>query len=316
MHHGSGSNSTPATGKIRIKQQTTERRAMHLNLLGTGCPQVDSDRFGPAALVRTDDAVLLFDVGSGVTQRLASAGTKGAEVDLLLLTHLHSDHVIDLYQLIVSSWHQGRERPQRIVGPPGTRAFVDATMALWREERELRIAHERRPSTTALTVEVEEIEDGWTTTLGGTILRAVQVDHQPIPYALGFIVERAGHKLAISGDTRYCPALIEAARGADLLLHECFVHAEMQPVPGVRSAETVNAVASYHTLSSEVGKVATEAGVAALALTHFVPTQFDKDALLAEIRADYAGPILVGEDLMAIDVAARSVRYRGGVIGY
>ena len=203
-----------------------------------------------------------------------------------------------------------------IFGPPGTRGFVDATMALWREERELRIAHERRPSTTALTVEVEEIEDGWSCTRGGTTLRAVQVDHQPIPYALGFVVEQANRKLAISGDTRYCPALIEAARGADLLLHECFVHAEMQPVPGVRSADTVAAVAGYHTLSSEVGKVAAEAGVSALALTHFVPTRFDKDALLAEVRTDFAGPILVGEDLMTVDVAARSVRYREGVIGY
>ena len=289
---------------------------MHLTLLGTGCPQVDPDRFGPAALVRTNDATILMDVGSGVTQRLASAGIKGADLDLVLLTHLHSDHVIDLYQLIVSSWHQGRERPQRILGPPGTRGFVDATMALWREERELRIAHERRPSTTALTVEVEEIEDGWSCTRGGTTLRAVQVDHQPIPYALGFVVEQANRKLAISGDTRYCPALIEAARGADLLLHECFVHAEMQPVPGVRSADTVAAVAGYHTLSSEVGKVAAEAGVSALALTHFVQTRFDQDALLAEVRTDFAGPILVGEDLMTVDVAARSVRYREGVIGY
>ena len=289
---------------------------MHLTLLGTGCPQVDPNRLGPGALVTAVDARVVIDLGSGVTQRLVEAGTRGADVDLVLVTHLHSDHVIDLYQLVVSAWHQGRDRPQTIAGPAGTRAFVDATMAVWAEERALRIAHEQRPSTTALEVSVVEIEDGWTSQLGALTVTAVRVDHAPVPDAFGFVFDDGEHRIAISGDTRYCPALIEAARGVDLLVHECFVHREMQPVPGVRSPETVAAVSGYHTLSSEVGKVAREAGAKALALTHFVPTHFDRAAVLAEVRQDYAGPILIGEDLMSVDVANRTVRHRDGLIGY
>lgn len=91
---------------------------MELTLLGTGCPQVDTRRFGPASLVRHEGLTCLVDCGSGVTQRLLDAENHGAALDVVFLTHLHSDHISDLFQLILSSWHQGRDRPQRIFGPP------------------------------------------------------------------------------------------------------------------------------------------------------------------------------------------------------
>lgn len=276
---------------------------MRITLLGTGCPAVHPRRYGAATLLRSAGASILVDCGSGATQRLVSAGSSGRDLDAVLLTHLHSDHLVDLYQLILSSWHQGRDRPQRIYGPPGTRAHVDGLMALWREERELRIAHEKRPSIEALTVEVTEIAAGEMLEIAGVAVRIVPVDHRPIRHAYGFVFEEEGRKVAISGDTRYCPELIAAAAGADLLVHEVFIHREMKPVPGIRTVETIDATASYHTLSGEVGRVAAEAGAKALALTHFVPPEFDRPALLAEVRRAYRGPILIGEDLMAIDVA-------------
>lgn len=275
---------------------------MDLILLGTGCPNVDVDRYGPATLVRGGGAKVLVDCGSGVTQRLAAAGCSGRDVDAVLLSHLHSDHLVDLYQLIVASWHQGRDRPQRIFGPPGTRAFVDGTMALWKRELDLRIAHERRPSTTALEIEVEEIEPGRVLSFGEMNVSTVEVDHRPVRHAYGFVFEENGAKLALSGDTAYCSALIEAARGADVLLHEVIIHREMKVVPGRRSAETVTNVTSYHTPSGVVGKVAAEAAVGHLVLTHFVPPRFDAAALLAEVRRDFAGKVTLGEDLMRINV--------------
>ena len=86
---------------------------MEMILLGTGCPVVSLERYGPATLVRHGGTSLLVDCGSGVTQRLLEAGTPGNEIDGLLLTHLHSDHLVDLFQLVISSWHQGRARPLR-----------------------------------------------------------------------------------------------------------------------------------------------------------------------------------------------------------
>ena len=81
---------------------------MQLTLLGTGCPKINYRRFGPANLISTLKVKILIDCGSGVTQRLEQIKISSANIDALLLTHLHSDHVVDLYQLIISSWHSYR----------------------------------------------------------------------------------------------------------------------------------------------------------------------------------------------------------------
>lgn len=284
---------------------------MRVTLLGTGCPLAHVERHGPAQVVRSGDTAVLIDCGSGVTQRLVAAGCPGRQLDALLLTHLHSDHLVDFYQLVVSSWHQGRDRPQRVFGPPGTRRFVDGTMALWKPELEQRIAHERRPSTAALEVEVTEIAPGQRLTIGAIAVDVVEVEHQPVKHAFGFVLAGGGRRIAVSGDTRYCKALIEAARGAEVLVHEVFIHREMPVVPGVRSAETVANVMAYHTVSDQVGKVAREAGVGCLVLSHFVPPSFDKPALLAEVKRDFAGPVVIGEDLMSVDAGTGAVDHRG-----
>ena len=288
---------------------------MELTLLGTGCPQCDPDRLGPANLVRHGGKAFLVDCGSGATQRLVSAGTSGRALDAVLLTHLHSDHVVDLYQLIVSSWHQGRDRPHRIFGPPGTRRFVEGTMALWQQELEQRIAHEVRPSTAALEIDVTEIGQGEVLRLDDLVVSAVAVDHLPVRYAFGFVFAAGGKRLVFSGDTAACPAIVEAARGADVLVHECFIHGIMKPAPGLRTEEGLRNVARYHTASHEVGKIASEAGTRCLVLNHFVPTKFDKAAVLAEVRRDYPGPLVIGEDLMSLDLDTMTLRHASAVIG-
>jgi len=283
---------------------------MKVTLLGTGCPQVDTGRYGPANLVRHGDAAFLVDCGSGVTQRLAAAGVSGRALDAVFLTHLHSDHVVDLFQLVISSWHQGRDRRQRIFGPKGTRSFVDGLMRLWEPELRQRIAHELRASTAALEVETVELDDGWSFEEKGVRVTAFAVAHQPVKHAFGFSFEAAGRRAVFSGDTRRCASVVAAARGADLLVHECFIHREMKPAPG-RTPEGLANVASYHTLSDEVGKVAAEAGARCLLLNHFVPVRFDKEALLAEVARDYPGPVLVGEDLMSVDLAPGVIEHAG-----
>lgn len=284
---------------------------MRITLLGTGCPQVHPHRFGPASLVRTAGRSFLVDCGSGVTQRLVAAGCSGAELDAVLLSHLHSDHVVDLYQLIISSWHQGRDRPQRIFGPAGTRAFAEATMEVWRSEREQRIAWERRQSSAAVELDIVEFAEGVIWDANGVRISAFEVDHRPFAPAFGFLFEAGGCRAAFSGDTTVCDNLIAWAKDADLLVHECFIHHEMLARRGGRTDQGLDNVAAYHTLSSAVGKVATRAGARVLLLNHFVPVAFDRDALLAEVTADFAGPVVIGEDLLTIDVKRRAVGFGG-----
>jgi ribonuclease Z len=212
-------------------------------------------------------------------------------------------HIGQSIQVIISGWHQGRDRPVRVAGPKGTRAHVDALMALWKAELQQRIDHERRPSTAGLSVEVEEIDGSWASQQGVVSVRAVEVDHRPVQHALGFVFESGGKTAVLSGDTRPCAALEAAAARCDVLLHEVLVEREMPPVPGRRTVEGIANVASYHTSSRDVGKVASRAGAKALVLTHVVPPHADRARLLAEVAKDYVGPCVIAEDLMQVDLA-------------
>ena len=278
---------------------------MKMTLLGTSCPAVSTRRFGPASLVRHGSLIFLVDCGSGCTQRILAAGSGGHELDGIVLTHLHSDHVIDLYQVIISSWHQGRERAQKIYGPKGTKRFVEQTLKLWQSEREGRIAHEKRRSTAALEVEVIEFEEGIIFQESGLSIRAFAVAHAPVKEAYGFVFESPGQKLVFSGDTGPCESLIEAAQDADVLVHEVFIHGALK-VTGLRTEEGIRAVESYHTLSTELGEIATKSRARCLVLNHFVPPDFDASALIATLRKDFSGPILVGEDLMTFDLETKT----------
>ncbi len=293
------------------------KHPFQIMLLGTGCPVVSPRRYGAGTLIRCGTHAILVDIGSGVTQRLVEAGSSGAEIDALLITHIHSDHLVDLYQFIISSWHQSRDRPQVIYGPPGIRKLVDDHMAAWREERDLRIAFEKRTSTAAFEIEIHEFEDdGVLFGFEGLSVTAVRVEHHPIPHAFGFVFEADGHKAVLSGDTKRCDALIAAAKGADVIVHEVFAHDAEDRPSGTRSAETMTQVANYHTLSTEVGEVAQKAGAGALVLTHIVPPSTDPARLIAEAREHFNGFIAVGEDLMAIDVINRRVDWRGMSAGF
>ncbi len=282
---------------------------MKITLLGTGCPVAHPRRGGAATLVETSEARVLVDCGSMVTQRLVEAGCPGVRLDALLVTHLHSDHLVDFYQLVVSSWHQGRAAPWTVHCPETVTPVIEATMAAWADERALRIAFEHRPSATGLEVACHTLAAGGRFSIGDLEIEPVLVDHAPVAPAYGFVFRSGGKTAVVSGDTAVSEALITAGQGADLLVHEVFLHREMPAIPGRRAPETVAAVASYHTLSTEVGGVARAMGARALALTHFVPPAFDRAALLAEVASDFAGPIFVGEDLMTFDLSSGDVAW-------
>lgn len=292
---------------------------MRVTLLGTGCPLADVHRYGPATLVESGDERWLVDCGSGVSQRLLAHGTNGAGITGVLLTHLHSDHTVDFMQLLISGWHQGRSAPLRVFGPRRTRQFLGDLLAAWRPEFDQRTAHELRPPE-GLEVHVEEIDGDWRLETGALRIASTEVRHQPIPQAFGFRFDALGDgggSAAISGDTAYSPELIELARGCDLLVHEAFVHRDYEVARRDAPAEARRNIASYHTPTDQVGKVAAEAGAAHLALTHFVPLRFDRAGVVADVRADYGGGLSLGEDGMCFAVeSGRVTLLRSGLASH
>ena len=132
---------------------------MLLTLLGTGCPKVDHKRFGPSNLVSSKKSKILVDCGSGVTQRLEEAKISTANIDALILTHLHSDHVVDFYQLIISSWHSYRVKTlENLWSKLELKIFLNKIMNAWKDERNLRIKYEARSSIDAFKLDIKEFD--------------------------------------------------------------------------------------------------------------------------------------------------------------
>lgn len=275
---------------------------MELTLLGTGCPSVDYKRFGPSNLVSTKNTKILVDCGSGITQRLHELKVSSANIDALLFTHLHSDHAVDLYQLIISSWHSYRIKPWKIFGPKGTKKFVKKIMDAWADERKLRISYESRASAKAFDIQVTEFKSIGNIKIKDLSIKYFEVDHKPVKYAYGFCFTNKNKKLTISGDTRPCENLMKYAQESDVLLHEVFIEGEILQINKMRTKKTLHNVQSYHTTSSQVGKVAFIARAKKLVLTHFVPTRFNKNNLKKVVKKDFGKDPVIGQDLMTIKV--------------
>ena len=275
---------------------------MKLTLLGTGCPSVDHKRFGPSNLITTNKAKILVDCGSGITQRLHQLKVSSANIDALLFTHLHSDHAVDLYQLIISSWHSYRIKPWKIYGPKGTKKFVNKIMDAWADERKLRISYEARASAKAFQIDVIEFKSLGEIKVKDLKIKYFEVDHKPVKYAYGFAFIHNNKKLTISGDTKPCENLMKYAQKSDVLLHEVFIEGEILKTNKMRTKQTLHNVKSYHTTSSQVGKVAFITQSKKLVLTHFVPTQFNKNRLKKVVKSDFGKDPIIGEDLMTINI--------------
>jgi len=275
---------------------------MELTLLGTGCPSVDHKRFGPSNLVSIKNTKILVDCGSGITQRLHELGVSSAYIDALLFTHLHSDHAVDLYQLIISSWHSYRTKPWKIYGPKGTKKFVKKIMDAWADERKLRISYESRASAKAFDIQVTEFKSIGNIKIKDLSIKYFEVDHKPVKFAYGFCFKNKNKKLTISGDTRPCENLMKYAQQSDVLLHEVFIEGEILQINKMRTKKTLHNVQSYHTTSTQVGKVAFISRAKKLVLTHFVPTRFNKNNLKKVVKKDFGKDPVIGEDLMTIKV--------------
>ena len=273
-----------------------------LTLLGTGCPSPSSLRYGPSTLFTHKEKNYLFDCGSGVTQRLSAKGIKSSEVELLFLTHLHSDHVMDLYQLYISGWHQGREKKFKVVGPQGTEEFFQNILRAFDNELKGRIEWEQRPNKEGLEFEVIEIDKSFKFKDADLEVTPFEVDHYPVEPAYGYQIKFSDGEqkaIVISGDTRKSENLIKFAQNSDALVHEVFVNLKFDEKR--MSQKTLKNVKDYHTSPKELGEIANAADVKKLILTHFVPPIFDEGKLINIISEVYKGKIIIGEDLMSIE---------------
>ncbi|MGE2714929.1 ribonuclease Z [Mycolicibacterium litorale] len=275
---------------------------IEVTLLGTGNPIPDPLRAGPATLIRAGTQTFLVDCGRGVQQRMAAAGAAANGLTALLLTHLHSDHIADLGDVLVTRWvttFAPHPAPLPIIGPPGTAEFVEDTLKAMRFDIGYRIAH-HADLTAPPPVEVEEVTAGVVWGRDGVSIRVGRTDHRPADPTIGFRIEHDGASVVLAGDTVPCLSLDELAAGAGALVHTAIRKDLIEAMP----AQRIREVAEYHSSVEQAAATAERAGVGILVLTHYMPAiaPGQEEDWRARAAAVFPRQIELGDDLHRVEV--------------
>ena len=273
---------------------------MRITLLGTGSPIPDARRAGPSTLVTADGLTVLVDCGRGVLMRLVAAGVLPPMLDGLLITHLHSDHITDLGDVITTRWVMSPvSRPLTIVGPPGIREVVDHTLASLAPDVRYRIDH-HADLTEGPAVTAVEVQPGDTFTMGSATIRVGATDHKPVEPTVAFRVEVGDVSAVLGGDGVPCAGLDELCRDATAYVQTVIRDDLVKLVPMQRLQDILD----YHSTVAQAAETAARNGVGTLVLTHYVPSlqPGQEDEWRALASPHFSGPIVLGDDLTTVDL--------------
>lgn len=270
---------------------------MIVTLTGTGTPLSAPGRAGAGVLVACGNTLLQIDVGRGAVLRLAEIGLDCTELSAVFLTHHHSDHIMDLADVLITRWIRGATWPVPVVAPSGPASrFVEHVLDPFLDDIAVRITHGNRsgpPQFASHPFEAMPVPASvWSN--DAVEVEAVTVRHEPVVPAVAYRVRAAGIAVVVSGDTRVCDEIEDLACGAALLVHEV-VRA------GPVHESGMHHVVTYHAEARSLGAMARRSGVGALMLTHLEPspsTPDDAERFAEDVRAGgYDGALLVGTDL-------------------
>ncbi|MCB2098910.1 MAG: MBL fold metallo-hydrolase [Parvularculaceae bacterium] len=288
-------------------------------ICGTGSPLPSAKRAQTCTAVFAGGKFFLVDSGTGSWENVQAAGIPGDRLAGVFLTHLHSDHIGDIGEADLGSWVAGRPGRLSVLGPTGTERIVNGLNEEFALDHAYRTAHHGKaiaePRTAGLEATVFAGDETMTVfDKDGLKITAFPVKHDPVKPAVGYRFEYAGRSVVISGDTAYSTSLIDAARGADVLIHEAQANhmvARMREAAAkagnARLATVLGDIPSYHTSPVEAAKAANEAGVDWLVLTHFTPAPDNpvaKRIFMRGVSAVRKSNVKMAEDRMTIMLPA------------
>jgi ribonuclease BN (tRNA processing enzyme) len=265
----------------------------HVILLGTGTPNADPARSGPAVAIVVDSNTYIIDAGPGIVRRAAAAKIPMTSLRIAFLTHLHSDHTVGLPDLMLSPWVLGRTTPLAVYGPPGTTAMVDHLEAAYAQDIDIRL-HGGEPSNkTGYGGKGHDVPAGVVYRDSLVTVTAFEVAHGKWPHAYGYRFQTPDRVIVISGDTAPSDAVARACSGCDVLVHEVISSESLKG----RTPEWQAYHRAYHTPGYELGDIATKARPKLLVLYHQLPSGIADAALLREVHTRYKGVVVSGKDL-------------------
>jgi len=287
---------TPA----QVPGESAQTARTRVVLLGTGTPNDDPNRWGPAVAVVVGDQVYLVDAGVGVVRRAAAARAAGVtaltatSLSRVFLTHLHSDHTLGLPDLMFSPWVLERKVPLDVYGPSGTAEMTKHIEAAWQDDIAIRLYGLEPQRTRNYRAVVHQIKPGRIYDDGNVKVDAIAVAHGSWPDAFAYRFQTADRTIVISGDTKPMDAVTAACNGCDVLMHEVYSAEKFK----LRPPEWQRYHAAFHTSTVELAALAAKAKPRLLVLYHQLFWGATDDDLVKEVRAaGYQGPVMSGQDL-------------------
>ncbi|MBZ9869046.1 MBL fold metallo-hydrolase [Mesorhizobium sp. CA15] len=282
-----------------------------LVLLGSkGGPAVRPGGPWPSSsLLEIGGRTIVVDCGLGVTRALTDAGVSLKALDLIFVTHLHSDHVLELGPLIHTAWTAGLATPVTVFGPPGTGHYWQCFCQAMEFDIEIRIIDEGRPDIRDL-ITVEEFGEGSILDERGLTVTSLRVDHPPVTDCFALRFEQGGKSVVFSADTAFFPPLAEFAKAADILVHEAMLEEGVERLVartgnGARLREHLLA---SHSFADEAGRIASDAGVKRLVLNHLIPADdpaIGEDDWIDAVRKTWFGDLTIARDGLVVGLGGQ-----------
>jgi ribonuclease Z len=272
-------------------------------LLGSGAgPPVNLQQYGASTLIEAGGERFLFDCGRGATFRLVQAGVPIGSISRLFLTHLHSDHVVQIPDLFLTGWAGARRTvPFEVWGPDGTRSMMDHIQQAFAFDIHMRRDVDEKFAGAGIEVVAHDIKQGVVYDEHGVKITAFLVDHGVVQPAFGYRVDYGGHSVVLSGDTRVSENLIRFAQGVDVLIHEGIDPEFTRNRPDHPRPEAIDAIIAHHTTAEQAGEVFTRVKPRLAVYSH-AP---NIESMISKTRKTYSGPLEGPEDLLTIVIGEK-----------
>ncbi len=258
-------------------------------------------------LLEIEGRTIVIDAGLGVASAIVRQGIELTAIDAVFITHLHSDHYLELGPLLHTAWTAGLKHKVDIFGPSGLADYFSRFLESMAVDIDLRIADEGRPDLGEL-VRLQVMESPVQMHLGKITVSAMDNIHPPLEESFALKFEAGDRKIVFSGDTAYTPKMAGFAKNADLLVHEAMLKDGIDALCA-RVANGDDRLKQHllrsHCSAAAAGKIAHQAEVGILALNHFVPgddPRFTDADWRAEVETEWYGDLRIGKDGMVIEL--------------
>ena len=309
---------------VGVDQSLALGDGLHAYLCGSGSPLPSVERAGPCIGIVAGNQAFVFDTGSGSTRKLLRMGFPVEKMQGVFLTHLHSDHIDGLGELLLQTWIGGsRGTPIPVYGPAGTERVLAGLREAYTLDQGYRVTHHgaefARPGGFGGDPHILTIPEGAPGAItayeaNGVKITVTRVNHAPIAPAYGYRIDYKGRSISLSGDTVYSPEFVAAAKNTDVMFHEALNPALVRQLADkltqrgrTDTAKIMRDIPGYHASPEDAARAATTAHAKALVLYHLVPSLppgiMDR-LFLGDAEKAYSGPLKVGRDGLMVSLPA------------